>query len=97
MSDGRRTLLLNAAVLLFAIIIFNLPVAQESIAVRAIGIFPLLCIGLSQVLFRYPRFTARSMDQVVERDASRGTRSIYHVGLLMLVLGPLIAYMLFFR
>lgn len=95
MRSKKKTFLLWGALLSWAAILLSLPVAEESIAIRAVALLPVMCFGSSQVVFRWPRFTAEYMDDVVNKDSERGHFSIFNLGLLMLVAAPLIMYTLF--
>ena len=52
---------------------------------QVVATAPLLCLGASSLLFRWPAYISRYFDGVAERDAQRGVLSIRNLGTTIIV------------
>lgn len=96
MTDGRKTALmftLLATLFIVGAAMDNLTGADEW---RILGVLPLICVGASAMLFRWPPFMYRYFSDVSKRDSERGAMSIHTIGVIILVIAPVALYLLFF-
>lgn len=61
---------------------------------RLFGVLPILCLGASAMLFRWPRYLYQYFRGVSERDSQKGFVSLYSLGVAGLAATLVAVYMM---
>ncbi|KXS54691.1 MAG: hypothetical protein AWU57_952 [Marinobacter sp. T13-3] len=62
---------------------------------RLVATAPLLCLGASSLLFRWPAYIRRYFHGVAERDAQRGVLSISNLGTAIIVVVGIFVFIVY--